>query len=171
MNLIVMPLLFSCTGNANNSQYIIGKTNTTETNDYPDTLKGNSSYVSTGFYFLADAGQGIKMQKERSDEIYNISKIPFASVKNILRADAQKNIVQGHDTYNITMVFDNKGTKDLEQGTGNPSYPKIAVVIANRLFYVVENVSKISTGIMDVILVDYTEKEVNDLTNAINHKK
>ena len=60
---------------------------------------------------------------------------------------------------------------DLEEGTDNPSYPYIALVIENWLLYVVENTSKIKTGKMNIIVVDYTEKEVNDMIDAINQKR
>lgn len=131
----------------------------------------NSSYVPTGFYFLADKEKGIKMRKDHSNEYYNISSKPFVSVKNILRANAKKNIVEGDITYGISIVLDNQATKDLEQLSDNPSYPYIAVVIANRLLYIVKNTSKIKSGIMQIILDEYTENEVDAMVNAIRQKK
>jgi hypothetical protein len=171
MTIFILTTLFlSCSdSNHNNTQQVNNENN--QQAIYSDTVKNDSSYVFTGFYFLADNGQGIKMQKDHSDEYYDISKKPFVSIKNILRATAQKNIIHGRDTYGVTIVLDNAGTKDLEQGTGNSEHPYIAVVIANRLLYVVENKSQIKTGIMQIILVDYTEKEVNDMIDAINQKR
>lgn len=163
-------LLSSSDSTHKNTQVQIGADNNQQA-IYSDTVKNDSSYVSTGFYFLADNGRGIRMRKDHSEEDYDISKKPFVSINNILRATAQKNVIQGRDTYGVTIVLDNAGTKDLEQGTGNSEYPHIAVVIANRLLYVVENTSQMKTGIMQIILVDYSEKEVNDMIEAINQKR
>src|SRR5688500_8847520 len=148
LSLILVTMLLSCADKTNKSTHTQAEAINNQAAIYSDTAKNDSSYVFTGFYFLADEGQGIKMQKDHSDEVYNISKNPFVSIKNILRATAQKNVIQGRDTYGVTIVLDNPGTKDLEQGTGDPSHPYIAVVIANRLLYIVENTSQIKTGIM-----------------------
>ena len=168
--LILMTLLLSCSNGANKNTQAQTDAHNQQT-IYSDTSKSDSFYVFTGFYFLADNEQGIKMRKDHSNEVYNISRNPFVSIKNILRAAAQKNVIQGHDTYGVTIVLDNAGTKAFEQGTGNSAHPYVAVVIANRLLYVVENTSKIKTGIMQIALVDYSEKEVNDMIEAITQKR
>jgi hypothetical protein len=171
LSFILVTLLLSCAYNTNKNTNTQTRADNNHTTVYSDATKNDSSYVFTGFYFLANNGQGIRMQKDHSDEIYNISKTPFVSINNILRATAQKNVIQGRDTYGITIVLDNPGAKDLEQETGNPSHQYIAVVIANRLLYVVENTSQIKTGIMQIILVDYSEKEVSNMIDAINEKR
>lgn len=131
----------------------------------------STSYVASGFYFLEESGQGIKMRKDHSAEDYDISEKPFVSVKNILSASAQKNAIEGRGMYDVNIVLDNAGTKDFALGTGNPEHPYIAVVIANRLLYVVENTTQITTGKMQIMLVGYSEKEVNDMIDAIHHKR
>ena len=171
INLFITILLSSCANNTNADKHILSQDNSSQTIVSSDTSKLDSSYVPTGFYFLADKEQGIRMHKDHSDENYNISPKPFVSVQNILRANAQKNIVQGRVTYGVTIVLDNQGTTDLAEATGNSSYPYIAIVMANRLLYVVENTSKIKTGIMQVILVDYAENEIDEMVNAIIKKK
>lgn len=164
-------LLFSCTNNTNSEKHTASQDKSNNTFINSDTRKVDTSHVATGFYFLADKEQGIKMRKDHSNEDYNISPKPFVSVKNILRANAQKNITEGRVTYGVTLVLDNQGTKDLEEATGNPSYPFITIIMANRLLYVVPNTSKIKTGLMQIILVDYTENEVDEMVNAISQKK
>lgn len=171
ISLVSTILLLSCADNTAKNTHLQSKSNDNQQAIYPDTTKSDSPYVFTGFYFLADNGQGIKMQRDHSTEVYNISEKPFVSTKNILRATAQKNVIEGRDTYGVTIILDNEGTKYLEQGTGNSSHTYIAIVIANRLLYVVENTSQIKTGIMQIILVDYSEKEVNEMIDAINQKR
>ncbi len=171
IKLLTTILLFSCTNNTTQDKQIASQDNSNNTFINSDTTKADSSYVPTGLYFLADKEQGMKMRKDHSNEDYNISPKPFVSVKNILRANAQKNIIEGRVTYGVTLVLDNQGTKDLEEATGNSSYPYIAIIMANRLLYVVENTSKIKTGLMQIILVDYTENEVDEMVNAITQKK
>ena len=170
INLILVALSLSIADKNNIITVSYIKANN-QTASFYDTSKKDTSYVFTGFYFLAEQGQGIKIKRDRSDEFYNISKTPFVSVKNVLRAIPQKNVIQGRDTYALTIVLDNQGTSDLEKGTGNRSQQHIAVVIANRLLYVVENTTQIKTGIMQLHLLDYSEKEVNDMVSAINQKR
>src|ERR1700739_713323 len=97
--------LFSCVSRTKNRAYADVEISNNQTAFYSDTSKNDSSYVYTGFYFLADTGQSIKMQKDHSSEVYSISKNPFASVKNVLRATVQKNTIQGVDTYAVNVVF------------------------------------------------------------------
>lgn len=170
-NLILATFLLAFTNKINSNSYIETSLNTNFNISICNSLINDSPYVATGFYSLVDKGQGITMHKDHSNETYSISKHPFASAKNILRAVAQKNTIQGQVTFGVTIVFDNQGTKELEQGTGNPLYPYVAVVIANRLIYVVENASKIRTGVMQVVLVGYTEREVNEMIAAVNQNK
>jgi hypothetical protein len=171
VNIFLTALLLSFIPKTDGNKPITTQTRLNSDIVYSDASQVGDLYVSTGFYFLANKGQGVKMRKDHSDENYDISNKPFVSVKNILRTHAQKNIIQQRVTYGVTIVLDNQGAKYLEEGTGNPAYPYMAVVIANRLLYVVENTSKIKTGIMNIVLVDYTEKEVNEMVDAINKKK
>lgn len=89
----------------------------------------------------------------------------------ILRTAAQKNSTQHRETYAINIVLDNAGKKHLEQGTGNPAHLNMAIVIANSLFYAVDNASKTKTGIMPLMLTDYIENGTNEMISAITRKR
>ena len=130
----------------------------------------DTTYMPTGFYFVAEKGKGINMRLEKSDEIYTISPLPFAAVENIWKTKLEKMLKDG-DYTELCLTFDAKGTEDLAKGTGNPLYPKIAVIIANRLLYVVENTTSIKTGIMCVALVGYSEQEMENMRKCINIKR
>jgi len=170
INLLLTILLSSCGNNKNQDKNFAIEHRSTPIINSSDTSKVDSSYVRTGFYFLTDIGKAIKMHMDHSNQDFYISQKPFVSVKNILRVNAQKNIIDGRTTWGVTLVLDNQGTKDLEEATGNSIYPKIAIVMANRLLYVVENSSKIKTGIMQIILIDYNQNEVDEMVNAISNK-
>lgn len=131
----------------------------------------DTTYMATGFYFLAEKGKGIKMREEKSDEIYTIAPLPFASVKNIVRITSEKGQYQKQEYTNLCMTFDDTGTKDLAKGTGNPLHPKIAVIIANRLLYVIENKTPIKSGTTCVILLGYSKKEMDEMRNSIDKKR
>ncbi|MGF2412294.1 MAG: hypothetical protein ACQUYJ_08210 [Ferruginibacter sp.] len=92
------------------------------------------------------------MKKENSDEIYSIAKVPFASVNNIAKVELEQTKSDGEMYSNLCMTFDTKGTKDLEEGTANPLHPQLAIVIANKLLYVVDNNVNSKIGIMCVTL-------------------
>jgi preprotein translocase subunit SecD len=139
-----------------------------------DTLgnkKADTTYMYTGYYFLTEVQDGIKMKKENSNEIYSIAKVPFASVNNIVKAELEQTKVNGEIYNELCMTFDAKGTKDLEEGTKNPLHSQLAVVIANKLLYVADNNVKSEIGIMCVALVGYSEQEMQIMRQAIVNKK
>ncbi|HEX8023036.1 hypothetical protein [Mucilaginibacter sp.] len=192
LSVVFMLVLLTCVGqynranyveiksNAENQTEIAGKPSDTTTGSPPKLLAlikathekpVDTTYMPTGFYFLAEKGKGISMREEKSDDIYTISPLPFASVKNISKVKFEKVQLQQGAYTNLCMTFDDTGTKDLAKGTGNPLHPKIAVIIANKLLYVVENGTSIKTGIMCVVLLGYSEKEMEEMRNAIDIKR
>ncbi len=62
----------------------------------------------------------------------------------------------------LTLDFDEKETQDYIKATGNPSYPFMAVVIANRLLYVVENKEKMTNGNVTILIDGYTKKRIRE---------
>ncbi|MDB4920049.1 MAG: hypothetical protein JWQ54_2032 [Mucilaginibacter sp.] len=192
LSIVFMLVLLTCVGQYNRANYAEIKSNTenqTETAGKPsDTTTGpppklltlikarhekpiDTTYMPTGFYFLAEKGKGIDMREEKSDEIYTISPLPFASVKNISKVKFEKVQLREGEYTELCMTFDDTGTKNVAKGTGNPQHPKIAVIIANRLLYVVENRTSIKTGIMCVALLGYSEKEMEEMRNSIDIKR
>lgn len=131
-------------------------------------IKGDSIYVPTGFYFLTDGTGGIKMKMENSDQYFHLNITPFASVDNIASSTIEAYEGGGKE---LCLKFDAQGTKDLEAGTGNPFHNKIAVVVANKLLYVVGNTTKIRTGIMNIYVDDYPDTKKQAMLNAIKNKR
>lgn len=126
--------------------------------------------MHTGFYFLTDKQDAIQMRKENSNDVYSLSKTPFASVINIKQTELKTRKLQQGDYTELCMTFDTKGTRDLKEGTGNISHPKIAIVIAGKLLYVVDNTSKIKTGVMCIGLVGYSNEEMGAIKQAVDQK-
>lgn len=131
----------------------------------------NTTYMPTGFYYLADSLEGIKMRKRGSDEVYTIAPAASASVKNIVHTKLKKTYNEKGVYAELCMTFDSKGTNDLAEGTGNLFHPKIAVVVANQLLFVVDNTAKIKTGVMNVYLGGYTDPELKALQAEVEHKR
>ena len=127
--------------------------------------------MPTGFYYLADSLEGIKMRKRGSHEVYTIAPAAFASVKNIVNTKLKKTYTDKGVYAELCMTFDSKGTNDLADGTGNVLHPQIAVVVANQLLFVVNNTAKIKTGVMNVYLDGYTDPELKALQDAVEHKR
>jgi preprotein translocase subunit SecD len=169
--LFFLIILFSCQGNINKDIYNQsewGNFNKNAINS--DTIKSDSTYLFTGFYFASEKGQGKIMKDPNLNKIYKITTAPFVSVKNIIKATVEKSMVS-QNVYNVKIVLDKIGTKDLEEGTGNPLHPYMAVIFTNKLIYVVENKAKIKSGIVSISLADYSEQQVNKIVEAINQKK
>jgi hypothetical protein len=192
LSIVLMLVLLTCVGQYNHTNYAAIKSNTenqtktagkqadTTTAPRPTLLAlikatnekpVDTTYMPTGFYFLAEKGKGISMREDKSNEIYTISPLPFASVKNISKTKFEKGQLQKGEYTALCMTFDDTGTKNLAKGTGNPLHPKIAVIIANRLLYVVESRTSIKTGIMCVALLGYSEKEMEEMHNSIDIKR
>lgn len=132
----------------------------------------DTTYMATGFYFLEEDGKGINMREEKTNDIYTVARLPFASVQNITKTNFEKGHLQNGGEYTeLCMTFNEKGTKAIAEATGNPLHPKIAVVIANKLLYVVENSTVIKTGVMCVAVVGYSEKEMEEMRKAIENKR
>ena len=133
--------------------------------------EADTNYIATGFYFLAEDGKGIRMRKEHSNEIYTLSPNAFASVKNVIKTKLERTKGEQGIYTEMCMTFDEHGTKDLKEGTGNIAHTKIAAVIANKLLFVVENRVSIKTGIMCVGLVGYSEEVMQDMKHAVDNKQ
>ncbi|HLZ85617.1 MAG TPA: hypothetical protein VKQ52_00200, partial [Puia sp.] len=72
----------------------------------------------------------------------------------------------------INIAFDEKGTQDLKEITGNPRYPYIAVVVANRLLAVAESQQqKVRTGTLRIMLDNYSKEEMQEMMDEANKKR
>jgi hypothetical protein len=191
LSIVFMLTLLTCIGRYNHANYAELRANTenqtktarepSDTTIHPPKLLAlikarsgkpvDTTYMATGFYFLADEGKEVSMRKDKSEEIYPISRLPFASVENISNTKLETTHLKDVDYTSLCITFDSKGTKDLAEGTGNPLHSKIAVVVANRLLYVVENTTSIKTGVMCLELVGYSEKEIEEMRNSVNIKR
>ena len=136
-----------------------------------DTTKVTKEYVPTGYYLLADGLDGIKMRKEQSTEVYSIAKTPIVAVENIVHCSIQHDTTDNGIESSLNMEFDEKGTQKFKDVTGNPLYPHIAIVVANRLLYVVEVQGQISTGKNRILLDGYSKEEMEAMVDAVNKRK
>jgi hypothetical protein len=127
--------------------------------------------MQSGFYFVAKEQDGVEMKIERLNEVYTISRTPFASVKNISYSEIKKTNLKDGIYAELRMTFDPKGSKDIENATGNVEQPKLAVVVDNKLLYVVDNTTKITTGVMCVGLISNSEDKINAMKHVVDQKR
>ncbi|WP_295674696.1 hypothetical protein [uncultured Mucilaginibacter sp.] len=167
---VILLVLTACSGNA-------GKTADNDSAITKQTRNSalsatDTTYMPTGFYFLADSSTGVKMRMRGSGDVFVIARNAFASVKNIVKATLKKTSTKKGVYTELCMTFDSKGTHDLKEGTGNfLLQPKIAMVVANQLLYVVDNNAKITTGVVFVALLGYSDTEMRALQDQVEHKK
>jgi preprotein translocase subunit SecD len=100
--------------------------------------------------------------------VYSIAKTPFVAVDNIIHCNLQHDTIQNGIESSIQIELDEKGTKSFKDVTGNPLHPNIAIVIANRLLYVVEVQEQISTGKTTILLDGYSKEEMDEMVDAVN---
>lgn len=127
--------------------------------------------MRTGFYFLSDSADAVTMTKKDSDEQYKIEKTAFASVQHVSFSEITRSKVNGSEYTELCMTFDDDGRKDLEKGFGNPMHPKIAVIVANKLLYVVDNTGKLQSGKTCIGLLNYSEEEIAGIKDAVDNKR
>jgi hypothetical protein len=98
--LVILLLLTACSGNSgkptSNDSAIVNQANKSALSSI------NTAYMQTGFYFLADSSEGVKMRIRGSNEVYTIVPGAFASVKNIISVKLEKTPI---DTA-LVMTFD-----------------------------------------------------------------
>jgi hypothetical protein len=169
LSFAILLLLTACSANPGKSS--ANHSGTVNQTRKPALSGIKTTYMPTGFYCLADSLEGIKMRKRGSDEVYYIAPAAFASVKNIANTKIKKTYTDSGVYAEIRIAFDSKGTNDLAEGTGNILHPKIAVVIANQLLYVVDNTYKMKAGVMYVYLEGYTDPELKALQDEVEHKR
>lgn len=142
----------------------------------PDTIGGyqfgaRERRMETGFYFLEEGSRGVRVRKEHSNDMYSLNYLPFASVKNVIKARLFRRRIAGEIYPELNMQFDKKGTKDIQEGTSNSLHAQVAVVVADRLLYVVDNGADIKTGEMLILLEGYSETEMAEMMNTVIQKK
>jgi hypothetical protein len=139
----------------------------------PKETSASPGYLPTGVYFVTYEGQGIKRKIHQSSQEVWIESKAFASADHIsqvnLRYDGDG--LDGKALASLNIQFDAKGTEELAAGTGINSQPKIAIVIANKLLYVVDNRSKISTGSLNILMEGFSVKELEGMRSAAANGK
>jgi hypothetical protein len=90
----------------------------------------DTNYMRTGLYLLSDSLHGVKMNAVEFNEIYYISKLPFAREYNLTISKEK-----------LTLVFEGPALKPIydKDSAGNPRYSQIAFVVGGKLRFVIEN--------------------------------
>ena len=167
----LLVLITACSAHSAHNSYTESSLDTVSVTNITGKKIADTTYMLTGFYFLVPEGKGINKRIEKSETVYTIASSPFASVKNISKVKLETTHLKDRNDAELCLTFDKKGTRDLEEGTGNAMHPKIAVVVANRLLYVVENTSKIKTGIMCIALIGYSGQEMEAMRYTVENKR
>lgn len=135
------------------------------------STKVDKMYMYTGFYNVVGDRNAIRMQKYKSEEIYTLSPKPFASINDVVKVELEKTKLSSGVCNELCLTFNSKGKEDIKDGTGSGKYARIAIVVANRLLYVVENRNSIEGEKVSIILEDYSEKEMQIILNEVRQKK
>lgn len=135
--------------------------------DEPDIGK---TYMPTGFYYLTN-NEGVKMMRERTHEVYNLNRFPFVPVENMAGVKMEQTPMREGVSTSLVITLDREGTRSLAEGTGNAAYPYIALVVGGRLLFVAKNVSKITGGVMSVLIPGYTQAQIDEMEMAIRKKR
>ncbi len=79
--ILVIPFLFIACSDGNvksfHQNYPVENNIETESSTQVDTI-----YMHTGFYNIVGEGKAVRMRKEKSEEIYSLSPVPFVSIND-----------------------------------------------------------------------------------------
>lgn len=137
----------------------------------PVPLKTDTVYMRTGFYFLTDTVKGVRMLQETTGKVYSLERKPFAAVDNIVVCNIEEFKTDSTADKYLQMKFDEEGTRNLLAATENPLQAKVALVVGNRLLYVVANNARIETGVVSAYVTDYSPEEIAAMVQAIKEKR
>lgn len=163
---IALPFLFgTCSTYNPNSKDTNNKTSKSD-------LVRSAPYLQTGFYYLSKDGKsGVKIKKDHSEEEYVLNPTPFTSTKNIISNRLETiQLTNGQGT-NLCLTFNADGQKELENGSAEALNQRIAIVIAGHLLYVVPVNHPITDSEMCIILIGYTDDEMQNMQKKVNAKK
>lgn len=127
--------------------------------------------IKTGFYYLSPDKHGIEMSESGSGKIYYLEQEAFASVDHIASAAIEETKTNNDSYRELCMQFDSKGTMDFQNGTDNPQQRPIAVVVVNRLFYVISKSERITTGKVCIYANDISYDELLKMKKQIESKQ
>lgn len=148
----------------------------TDTTGLSDTARlftsdTTSRYMETGFYDVVDSHSGVRMQQDHTDEVYHLKPLPFVSVRNVVSARLLRHRYDNKFVSLLDLTFDDQGTTALKEIGLAVIHKKIAVVVANRLLYVIDEAAQIDKGETIIILEDYSQQEIESMLNAVLHKR
>lgn len=177
--LSLIILLLSCTQGSNSKRIkidsLLYNVNDSARLHIVDTAALNrvdTNYMRTGFYLLSYDNNGVRKREEKTGEIYSIASTPFASVDDVIKTSIQKTKLENGEEYSeLCLTFNEKGTENIKAATNKALQSKMAVIIANKLIYVVKIEGVIKTGVVYIGLYDYTEEEIEALKKAVDNKE
>lgn len=126
-------------------------------------------YMRTGFYFLAKE-EGIEMKEEDTGRSYLLDSIPFVSRDNVTEVTYRKASGDEEPYDEICLILDDKGFENLKNVTDNSTRPRMAVVLANRLLYIVTLTHKITTREM-CLYMDFPKEKKDRLFEEVKSGK
>lgn len=156
--LILLPLAACLSNSSNNTVSSI-------------SLQADSTFLRTGFYELSDSYNGLKKTEEYTGETVYLSPKPLTSVDDVIASKLTREHIDSGRVDGINLQYNAKGTAALSKFSANPDVHKTAVVIANRLMYIVEIKGHITTGNVSIYLSNQSEQEIEALRQLIEQKK
>jgi|GEM_PF-1761751 len=169
---ITMTSLFSCEQKAVRKRSLQQLDAAVEDTISAVPQKADTTYMPTGFYFLEkNPADGVVMRKENTDLFYSLTKTAFGAVEDIRLTRLETTKTPEGENTALCLEFNKKGTKKLADATGKPEHPEIALVLAGKLIYVIKNTSEISTGVVCISLIGYSNMDLIELKKKIDNKE
>lgn len=122
----------------------------------------------TGWYYLTDKENGIKKTLKGAEETYIIDPTPIVTVDNFIDLEIYQS---NYGDYGLTIRLDDIGTKEWSIATGKSINKKLALIIANELYFTPTVNSQIDVGITALNRGDLTEEELKAIKLKIEEEK
>lgn len=142
--LILSSILTSCS--SYNSHVKISHNTTPH---LTDTVKYDSTYLHTGWYYLADIDNGFGRELDKSTDTFHIAPKPIVTAKNFttLEIYASNLDLTGEKYIGLRMQLDNEGTENWSIATKKAIGRHLAFILNNQLLYVTKVSTQITFGV------------------------
>lgn len=131
-------------------------------------ILNSDSTLQTGWYYLVDAGNGVRRTLEGDTAKFYLDPNPIVTDHNITKIKIKKN---SWGSFFLSMEFDTAGTKAWSYATGESIGKQLGFIIDNRLVYIPTVQQQITKGVTAFSTGNNSKQELKETRRKICNEK
>ena len=133
-----------------------------------DTIKLDSTYLETGWYYIVDNDNNFQRQLDKSNDTFFIDPRPIVTAKNFMKFEIY---TSRYGDVGLSILLDKKGTKNWSIATEKAIGNYLAFILDNKLLQVARVNSQITVGVTALNRGDYSKEELEKIRTIIENEK